>query len=39
MKVFNTSEAKNKLYEFMHYVSKIYKPIYIKGKKSKVVLI
>lgn len=39
MEVFNTSEAKNKLYELMNYVSEVHKPIYIKGRKSKVVLI
>lgn len=39
MEVFNISEAKNKLYELMDYVSEVHKPIYIKNKKNKVVLI
>ncbi|MCC8368886.1 MAG: type II toxin-antitoxin system Phd/YefM family antitoxin [Rickettsia endosymbiont of Oxypoda opaca] len=39
MEIYNTSEARNKLYKLIDYVSDAHKPIYIKGKRNKAVMI
>ena len=39
MEIYNTSEARSKLYKLIDYVSEAHKPVYIKGKRNKVVII
>ncbi|BAK96448.1 predicted antitoxin of toxin-antitoxin stability system [Rickettsia japonica] len=39
MEIYNTSEARSKLYKLIDYVSDVHKPVYIKGKRNNVVII